>query len=226
MAAGGRYYGDEHDPRGDGSGGDRHARAALPRAASWASDAFPRRSLTPDELFSGNALEVARALLGWTFSRSGVGGRIVEVEAYGPTDPASHSCRGRTNRNGAMFALPGTLYVYRSYGVHWCVNIACEPEGTGAAVLLRALEPTHGLAEMRARRGVVDDGALCSGPGKLTQALGISGADDGLRVTTSPFALEPPEHPVDIVATRRVGITKAVDLRWRYVVRGTRWSSR
>lgn len=177
------------------------------------------------EVLAGSVHDVARGLLGWTLLRDGVGGRIVEVEAYGAVDPASHAFRGRTGRNGAMFSSPGTLYVYRSYGVHWCVNIACEPEGTGAAVLLRALEPTHGLAEMRARRGGVAELALCSGPGKLTQALGISGADDGLLVSTPPFALEPPECPVEIVATPRVGITKAVELPWRYLVRGTRWSS-
>jgi DNA-3-methyladenine glycosylase len=169
---------------------------------------------------------VARGLLGWTLHRAGVGGRIVEVEAYAPEDPASHAYRGRTGRNGSMFAEPGTLYVYRSYGIHWCVNIVCEPEGTGAAVLLRSLEPTCGLAEMRVRRGLCDDKALCSGPGKLTQALGISGADDGRSVHSPPFALEPSPDPVEFVATRRIGITKAVELPWRYVVCGSRWASR
>ena len=133
---------------------------------------------------------------------------------------------GRTPRNGSMFAAPGTLYVYRSYGVHWCVNVACEPEGTGAAVLLRALEPTHGLTEMRSRRGDVADRALCSGPGRLTQALGITGESDGMSIVEPPFALEPPAEPVDIVATPRVGITKASELPWRYVVTGSDWVSR
>jgi DNA-3-methyladenine glycosylase len=182
--------------------------------------------LTPQELLAGSVHEVARGLLGWTFVRDGVGGRIVEVEAYAPDDPASHAYRGRTERNGSMFAAPGTLYVYRSYGIHWCVNVACEPDGTGAAVLLRALEPTHGIAEMRARRGLRDEWSLCSGPGRLTQALGISGADDGMSVVAPPFALEPPESPVDIATTPRVGITKAAGLPWRYLVRGTRWASR
>jgi DNA-3-methyladenine glycosylase len=188
--------------------------------------------LTSREVLAGSVHEVARALLGWTFRRDGVGGRIVEVEAYAPGDPASHAYRGRTRRNGSMFAPPGTLYVYRSYGLHWCANIACEPEGTGAAVLLRALEPTDGLAEMRARRGVVDERAFCCGPGRLTQALGISGSDDGMSVVAAPFELEPPENRLDVladddvVATPRVGITKAAELPWRYVVKGTGWASR
>ena len=187
--------------------------------------------MTLEEVLAGSVHEVARGLLGWTFLRDGVGGRIVEVEAYAAGDPASHSYRGRTARNGSMFASPGTLYVYRSYGIHWCVNVACEPEGTGAAVLLRALEPTRGLAEMRDRRGKPGERALCSGPGKLAQALAISGADDGLAVGAPPFALEPPQDLVhfvaaDVVATPRVGITKAAGLPWRYVVRGTQWASR
>jgi DNA-3-methyladenine glycosylase len=182
--------------------------------------------LTSQELLAGSVHEVARGLLGWTFLRNGVGGCIVEVEAYSPDDPASHAHRGRTARNGSMFAAPGTLYVYRSYGIHWCANVACEPEGVGAAVLLRALEPTHGIAEMRARRGDLDERALCSGPGRLTQALGISGADDGMSVVAPPFELEPPQGSVDIATTPRVGITKAADLPWRYLVRGTRWASK
>ena len=170
--------------------------------------------------------DVARRLLGWTLLRDGVGGRIVEVEAYAPEDPASHAFRGRTGRNGSMFGLPGTLYVYRSYGIHWCANIACEPEGIGAAVLLRALEPTAGLEEMRARRGNVPDRALCAGPGRLTQALGITAADDGAAITEPPFELLPPDEEVEVVATARVGITRAADLPWRYLVRGSGWLSR
>jgi len=177
-------------------------------------------------VLAGNVHDVARGLLGWTLLRNGVGGRIVEVEAYAPDDPASHGYRGRTERNGSMFAIPGTLYVYRSYGIHWCANVACEPEGTGAAVLLRALEPTRGLAEMRGRRGDLEEPALCSGPGKLTQALGISGADDGLAIVAPPFALEPPRDLVDVVSTQRIGITKAAELPWRYLIRGTSWASR
>jgi DNA-3-methyladenine glycosylase len=124
-----------------------------------------------------------------------------------------------------MFAAAGTLYVYRSYGIHWCANIVCEAEGVGAAVLLRALEPTHGIAEMRGRRGGLDERVLCSGPGRITQALGISGVDDGMSVVAPPFVLEPPRSPVEIATTPRVGITKAADLPWRYLVKGTRWAS-
>jgi len=179
-----------------------------------------------DDLLRGSLHDVAQGLLGWTILRDGVGGRIVEVEAYAPDDPASHAFRGRTRRNGSMFAAPGTLYVYRSYGIHWCANVGCEPEGTGAAVLLRALEPTAGLAEMRARRGNVRDRDLCSGPGKLTEALGITAADDGVRLGIPPYVLEPPHVAPDVVTTPRVGITKATDLPWRYLIRGTRWASR
>ncbi len=179
-----------------------------------------------DGVLAGDVHEVALGLLGWTFLRAGVGGRIVEVEAYSPDDPASHAFSGRTKRNGSMFGEPGKLYVYRSYGVHWCANIVCEPEGTAAAVLLRALEPTHGLLEMRARRGHSDIKALCSGPGKLTQALAISGDDDGRLVDSAPFAMQPPEQRPEAVATRRIGITKGVEMPWRYVVRGTHWASR
>ena len=182
--------------------------------------------MTLEELLAGNVHDVARGLLGWTFLRDGVGGRIVEVEAYAPDDPASHAFRGRTLRNSSMFAAPGTLYVYRSYGVHWCVNVACEPEGEGAAVLLRALEPTHGFDEMRFRRGILAERALCSGPGKLTQALGITGADDGSRPDGPPFTLAPPTGCIEVETTPRIGITKAADVPWRYVVRGTRWASR
>ena len=195
--------------------------------AAAAPAAVLRRGLTLEELLAHGVHEFARGLLGWTFLRDGVGGRIVEVEAYAPDDPASHAFRGPTPRNGSMFGAAGTLYVYRSYGIHWCVNLACEPEGTGAAVLLRALEPTHGLDLMRARRGGgVSDRGLCSGPGKLTQALGISGADDGMSVTSPPFLLEPPEAAVDVLATPRIGLTRATELPWRYVVRGSCWLSR
>ncbi len=135
-------------------------------------------------------LEVARELVGWTLRVDGVGGMIVETEAYAPEDPASHSYGGMRPRNATMFGPGGRLYVYRSYGIHWCANVVCAPEGIGAAVLLRALEPTAGLEAMRERRGVEDPRLLASGPGRLTQALGISGAHDGLELSQPPFELE------------------------------------
>jgi DNA-3-methyladenine glycosylase len=157
---------------------------------------------------------------------NGVGGTLVEVEAYAPNDPASHSYRGRTSRNAAMFGPPGTLYVYRSYGIHWCANVVCREEGTGAAVLLRALEPTHGLDVMRMRRGLEDDALLCSGPGRLTQALGISGSHDGLRLDIPPFRLVAAIEPPEFVTGPRVGISRASEEPWRYAVRGSRFVSR
>ena len=178
------------------------------------------------ELLAGSVHDVARSLLGCTFLHEGVGGVIVEVEAYAPEDPASHAFRGRTERNASMFGVAGTLYVYRSYGIHWCVNVTCEEEGRGAAVLLRALEPTHGLAEMRRRRGDVADALLCAGPGRLAQALGITREHDGCSIVEPPFALEVPAAAVEVAVTPRVGLTKAVDLPWRYVIRDSRWLSR
>jgi DNA-3-methyladenine glycosylase len=170
--------------------------------------------------------EAARALVGWTFLANGVGGRIVEVEAYAPDDPASHSYRGETHRNAAMFGPPGRLYVYRSYGVHWCANVVCGEEGLGAAVLLRALEPTHGVEFMRARRGLEDELRLCSGPGRLTQALGISGEHDGLPLDRPPFELAPPAERLDVVTGPRVGISQAAGHPWRYSLRGSSFVSR
>ncbi|MFN8224696.1 MAG: DNA-3-methyladenine glycosylase [Gaiellales bacterium] len=177
------------------------------------------------ELLDAPAAECAPRLLGWTLLHMGVGGRIVEVEAY-DGDEASHAFRGRTGRNGSMFAKAGSLYVYRSYGVHWCANLACGPVGHGAAVLVRALEPTNGLEQMRERRRVTDDRLLCSGPGRLTEALGITSDHDGLRADVAPFALRPPAKPAVYDATPRVGISKAAGLPWRFVERGSRWLSR
>ena len=170
--------------------------------------------------------EAARALLGWTLLVDGVGGVIVETEAYAPDDPASHSFPGLTARNATMFGPPGRLYVYRSYGIHWCANVVCEEVGVGAGVLLRALEPTHGLDAMRRRRGLEDGRLLCAGPGRLTEALGISGAHDGLSLDQAPFALLPPEGPVEVASGIRVGISRAGELPWRYVLSGSPFVSR
>ena len=164
--------------------------------------------------------------MGATLLVDGVGGVIVETEAYGPDDPASHSFGGPTRRNATMFAAPGCLYVYRSYGIHWCANVVCGQVGVGAAVLLRALEPTTGLERMRARRGLDDPVLLCSGPGRLSEALGITGEHDGLRLDRSPFRLLPAEVPVHVVAGPRVGLTRAPEFPWRYSLRGSRFVSR
>jgi DNA-3-methyladenine glycosylase len=176
--------------------------------------------------FARSAQDVARELVGWTLLVDGVGGVIVETEAYEADDPASHSFGGRTARNTTMFGRPGRLYVYRSYGIHWCANVVCADEGVGAAVLLRAFEPTAGLDVMRARRGLEDVRLLAAGPGRLTQALGISGAHDGLDVLAPPFTMRPPETPVDVVASPRVGITRATDRLWRYTLASSSFVSR
>lgn len=178
------------------------------------------------EALSRSAPEAARALVGWTFLVEGVGGVLVETEAYAADDPASHSYPGPTRRNAVMFGPAGRLYVYRSYGVHWCANVVCGAEGEGAAVLLRALEPTSGLDAMRERRGVDDARLLCSGPGRLTQALAISGAHDGAQLDRRSFRLLPPTTPPDVVAGPRVGITRGVERLWRYSLRSSTFVSR
>jgi DNA-3-methyladenine glycosylase len=170
--------------------------------------------------------QVARDLVGATLLVDGVGGVVVETEAYPPDDPASHSFRGPTAANAAMFGPPGTLYVYRSYGIHWCANVVCGPAGVGAAVLLRALEPTHGIEEMVRRRGVEDVLRLCSGPGSLTRALGIDRTHDGLPLDGPPFELLLADEPADVVVGPRIGITKAADLPRRYSLRSSPYVSR
>jgi DNA-3-methyladenine glycosylase len=156
----------------------------------------------------------------------GVGGRVVEVEAYDQEDPASHGYRGRTARNEAMFGPPGHAYVYRSYGVHWCLNLVCADEGVAEAVLIRALEPTAGLDRQRRRRGVDDVRALCSGPGKLCQALAITREHDALPLDRPPFRLEARTDVPGIVTGPRVGITRATELSWRYALAGSPFVSR
>jgi len=156
----------------------------------------------------------------------GVGGTIVEVEAYDQEDPASHGYAGRTARNASMFGPPGRAYVYRSYGIHWCLNLVCGEEGTAEAVLVRALEPTDGLDEMRARRGLEDRRLLCSGPGRLCQALGVTRDHDGLPLDRPPFELRSPRGEVDLVVGPRIGITKAVEHQWRYGLAGSPYLSR
>jgi len=176
--------------------------------------------------FARSVHDVAPDLIGATMLVNGVGGIIVEVEAYHHTDPAAHSYRGPTARNQVMFGPPGFAYVYRSYGIHWCVNFVCEVEGSASAVLIRALEPTHGLAAMRRRRHLDDVRMLCSGPGKLTEAIGITIAHNGLPLDRPPITLYARAGEADIAAGVRIGITKAVDLPWRYGLKGSKFLSK
>jgi DNA-3-methyladenine glycosylase len=176
--------------------------------------------------FARSVHEVAPDLIGVTMLVDGVGGTIVEVEAYHHTDPAAHSFRGPTPRNRVMFGPPGFVYVYRSYGIHWCINFVCEEEGSASAVLIRALQPTHGIPAMRRRRGLHDERSLCSGPGKLTEALRITQAHNGLPLDTPPIALLSRTSKPEIVAGVRIGLTKAVELPWRYGLKGSRFLSK
>lgn len=176
--------------------------------------------------FDRSVHAVAPELIGATFLFGGVGGIVVEVEAYHHTDPAAHSYIGRTARNAVMFGPPGHAYVYRSYGVHWCVNVVCEAEGSASAVLLRALAPTAGIAIMRERRGVANERLLCSGPGRLCQALAITDAHNGWRLDRPPFALRAATVPPEIAAGPRIGITKAAERPWRYGLKGSPFLSR
>ena len=178
------------------------------------------------EFFARSVHEVAPELIGVTLLVDGVGGPIVEVEAYDPEDPAAHGFRGRTPRNASMFGPPGHAYVYRSYGIHWCLNLVCESVGTAAAALIRAVEPVHGLEAMRARRGLDDPRLLCAGPGRLCQALGVTRDHDGLALDEPPFELRPREGAVDVVAGPRIGISVATELPWRYAAAGSRYLSR
>ena len=178
------------------------------------------------DFFARSVHEVAPELIGATLLFDGVGGRIVEVEAYDQEDPASHGFRGRTERNGSMFGPPGRAYVYRSYGIHWCLNLVCEREGAASAVLIRALEPKYGLDSMRKRRGLDDPRLLCAGPGRLCQALAITREHDGLPLDRTPFRLEQRSEEAQVVRGPRVGISRAAELPWRYGLAGSRYLSR
>jgi DNA-3-methyladenine glycosylase len=177
--------------------------------------------------FRRPVLEVAPELIGAELYVDGVGGLVVEVEAYHPDDPASHAFGNRrTARNGAMFLAGGHAYVYRSYGVHWCLNLVCEAEGVAAAVLVRALEPLRGLDEMRARRGPAADRLLCAGPGRLCQALAVTREHDGLVLDRAPFELRARTAEPKVVVGTRIGLTKAAERRWRFGLAGSRYVSR
>ena len=178
------------------------------------------------EFFARSVHQVAPELIGSTLCVDGVGGRIVEVEAYDQDDPASHGFRGPTPRTASMFGPPGHAYVYRSYGIHWCLNLVCAPEGRAEAALVRALEPTLGLEVMSERRGLDAARALCSGPGKLCQALGVTRALDGFALDAPPFELVTRESELPLVVGPRIGITRAVEQPWRYGLAGSPFLSR
>jgi DNA-3-methyladenine glycosylase len=188
---------------------------------------MPRPKQLSCKFFDRSVHKVAPDLIGATLVVGGCGGIIVEVEAYHHTEPAAHSYIGPTSRNSVMFGPPGHAYVYRSYGIHWCLNFVCEAEGSAGAVLIRAIEPTEGIATMRRRRGVAELRQLCSGPGKLGEALGISrDKHNGLRLDAPPFELRARPRLVPIVSGVRIGITKAADLPWRYGLEGSPFLSK
>jgi DNA-3-methyladenine glycosylase len=187
---------------------------------------MPRPRKLRKSFFDRSVHAVAPELIGATMLVGGVGGMIVELEAYHPSEPAAHSYGGVTPRNAVMFGPAGYAYVYRSYGLHWCMNFVCEAEGSAGAVLIRALAPTDSLAAMRQRRGLEDERLLCSGPGRLTQALGVTHAHNGLALDAPPFEIRGPTAEPEIVIGPRIGITKAADLPWRYGLKGSRFLSK
>jgi DNA-3-methyladenine glycosylase len=176
--------------------------------------------------FARSVHAVAPDLIGATLLCRGVGGIIVEVEAYHHTDPAAHSYRGRTPRNAVMFGPPGHAYVYRSYGIHWCLNFVCEPAGSASAVLIRALQPTDGVPTMRRRRGLGDERLLCSGPGRVGQALGITGDDNGRALELPVFNLRARISAPMIAVGPRIGISVAAEQPWRYGLEGSLFLSK
>ena len=187
---------------------------------------MPKSRLLTRAFFDRSVHAVAPDLIGATLLVDGVGGTIVEVEAYDHEDPAAHGFGGRTSRNAAMFGPPGHAYVYLIYGLYWCLNFVCESQGVASAVLIRALAPTTGIALMQARRGMHEPRLLCAGPGRLCQALGVTRAHDGLALDAPPFRLQARSGKIQIAVGRRIGITKAADKPWRYGVAGSPFLSR
>jgi len=189
---------------------------------------MPRARTLRHNDFKADAPTVALALIGATLLVDGVGGVIVETEAYDQHDAASHCHPGPTQRNRVMFGPPGYAYVYRSYGLHWCLNFVCREAGHGAGVLIRALQPTHGIELMRERRGLDHERLLCAGPGRLTQALGVTQAHYGLPLDAPPFRLlaAPADTPTEVISGPRIGISKAIDLPWRFGLAGSKHLSR
>jgi DNA-3-methyladenine glycosylase len=189
----------------------------------------PQALIIAEVDFTAPSPHVARQLIGITLLIDGVGGRIVETEAYDVGEGACHAFAGLNERNATLFGPPGHAYVYRSYGIHWCLNFVCRGAGHAAGVLIRALEPTHRLDRMSERRGLHDPRLLCAGPGRVGQALGIDRSYDGMRLDAVPFSLlgAPHDHPPPtVVEGPRIGITKATTLPWRFGERGSRFLSK
>jgi DNA-3-methyladenine glycosylase len=182
--------------------------------------------MIPPDFFLQDVAMAARALIGMTFCIDGVGGVIVETEAYAQDDAASHAYTRQTARNAAMFGPPGQAYVYRSYGLHWCLNLVCAEAGRADAVLIRALEPLYGLEVMAERRGLTDVRRLCAGPGRLGQALGVTRALDGAPLDRPPFTFSGASRQHGVVVGPRVGITRAVETPWRFGLAGSPYLSR
>ncbi|PHK96074.1 3-methyladenine DNA glycosylase [Pseudoroseomonas rhizosphaerae] len=197
----------------------------MPMTIQETDPPVPPDARLPEAFYRQPPPRLARALIGCRLFVDGAGGRIVETEAYDADDPASHSFGGRTLRNASMFGPPGHAYVYRSYGLHWCLNVVC---GTvpGGAVLIRALEPERGLDRMQARRGGLAPRDLCRGPGRLCQALAVTGALDGCSMSAPPFILAAPVEGVAAIAGRRIGITRGAETPWRFGLAGSRFLSR
>lgn len=188
----------------------------------------PAAQRLPRSFYARPVLDVARDLIGCTVAHHGTAGVIVETEAYHDSEPASHAFVGLTARTKTLFGPPGQAYVYRSYGIHALLNAVCEPPGVGAAVLIRALRPIAGLEQMRRRRGIEDELELCSGPGKLTQALGVELTENGSSLLDGPVAIFPAaaDQRVQVQSSPRIGISKAVELPWRFSLAGSRYVSR